>query len=154
MVKDDRPFAIIVEAMRYLLDSLTDRLLACYDGVRRQLPLGLELSSYMRALALDCRRAGMQTACDRAFDVRYAGEVVGQYRAALVVDGLVLVEPRQAARLTAIDQRHLLGGLRTSGLPLGLVLNFGARRESCRVELWPAVTRVAESRPSGPGLAG
>ncbi|MCE2900370.1 MAG: GxxExxY protein [Gemmatimonadaceae bacterium] len=153
-MKGGKPAAVIVAAMRYLLDSLTDRLLACYDGVRRQLPLGLELSSYVRALALDCRRAGMQTVCDRPFDVRYGGEVVGQYRAALVVDGLVLVEPRQANRLTAIDQRHLLGALRTSGLPLGLVLNFGARRESCRVELWPAVARVAEPRPSGPGLAG
>lgn len=134
----------IVPAMRYLLDSLTDRIIACYHGVRRQLPLGLDLSSYLNALAVDCRRAGMRTDGDRVFEVRYRGEVVGQYRAELVVESLVIVEPRRMLRLGNADRQHLRGCLRTAGLPVGLALNFGERTDVYRVELWPATARVAE----------
>lgn len=52
---------------------------------------------------------------------------MGVSRIDLVVDGSVLLEPKAGPQLAAPHRTQLLNYLRASGLPVGLLLNFGSQ---------------------------
>jgi len=60
--------------------------------------------------------------------VRYKGQPVGAYYADLVVDGTVLCEIKAARALVSEHEAQLLNYLKATGIKVGLLLNFGARR--------------------------
>jgi len=58
--------------------------------------------------------------------VSYKGDVVGVYRADLVVDGKIIVEIKGITRLNASHQAQALHYLASTGLELAILINFGA----------------------------
>ena len=64
--------------------------------------------------------------------VRFRGQLVGDFRADIVIPGRMLIEVKAATRLVAAHEAQLLNYLRITGLPLGVILNFGPRPETRR----------------------
>ena len=60
--------------------------------------------------------------------VHYAGVTVGDYRADIIVEQQVLLEPKSAREIDPVHQAQLLNYLRATGLRRGLILNFGTAR--------------------------
>lgn len=58
--------------------------------------------------------------------VSYKGDVVGVYRADLVVDGKIIVEIKGITRLNASHQAQAIHYLASTGLELAILINFGA----------------------------
>ena len=55
----------------------------------------------------------------------YLGMDLGDFRADLVVESLVIVELKAVAALEKAHERQLLNYLRATNLEVGLLLNFG-----------------------------
>ena len=57
--------------------------------------------------------------------VVYKGEIIGIYKADLVVDGKIIVEIKGISRLNASHQAQALHYLSATGLELAILINFG-----------------------------
>ena len=57
--------------------------------------------------------------------VTYKGDVIGVYKADLVVDGKIIVEIKDISRLNASHQAQALHYLAATGLELAILINFG-----------------------------
>ncbi len=60
--------------------------------------------------------------------VHYEGILVGDYVADLIVNSAVLVEIKATETHSKTHVAQVLNYLRATGLPVGLLLNFGAPR--------------------------
>lgn len=87
---------------------------------------------------------------EKRLRVTHRGECHGEFRADLVVAGVVLVEFKACKQLVAAHEAQLLNYLRASGLEVGLLLNFGPRPEMRRF-VWSARQRMVamDERESG-----
>jgi GxxExxY protein len=88
---------------------------------------GFVQSVYQRALSLALAARGIQSEREVPLSVQFRGEVVGDYRADLVVEGKVIVESKVAERILPVHEMQLLNYLRATGITVGLVLSFGPR---------------------------
>jgi len=95
------------------------------DTVSATLGCGFLEKVYENALAIELRRRGRSVCQQKAIDVRYGEEIVGEYVADLVVDERVVVELKAAACLDRIHSAQCLNYLRATGLRIALLLNFG-----------------------------
>src|SRR5262249_21259062 len=80
---------------------------------------------YQRALQEELTRRRLKAEVEYPITVRYKGAVVGEYRADLFVEGVVLVELKAAREYQPADEPQLLNELRETGVKVGLLINFG-----------------------------
>lgn len=112
----------------YLHAGLTGKILEASFQVHNTLGAGFLEKVYENALALELRARGIGCGQQKSVAVRYRGTVVGEYAADLIVDAKVIVELKALTALDGVHEAQLLNYLRTSGLRVGLLLNFGRPR--------------------------
>ena len=95
--------------------------------VHRELGPGFIEKIYQEALCLELDARGFAFERERAVVVRYRGIPIPGQRIDLIVANCVLVELKAAARIDAAHEAKMISYLRTTGLRLGLVLNFNGR---------------------------
>jgi GxxExxY protein len=104
---------------------------------------------YMNALAHRLRKKQRQVQRQQHVCVRDQDDtVVGDYFADLVVDRVVLVEIKAVAALASVHTAQVLNYLKVTGLPVGLLINFGAPRLLVRRFLIPNPSPSAGSASS------
>lgn len=59
--------------------------------------------------------------------VYYRGEVIGQFRADILVEGKIVVEVKAAHNLEKAHEAQILNYLKATPCEIGLLLNFGPR---------------------------
>ena len=136
-----------------LRDPLTHAVIGAFYDVYNTLAFGLPESLYARALEIELRRRGHEVAREVCFTVRYRGIEIGTLRLDMVVDGCVVVETKSTIELHRGAPRQVLGYLRASGIPVGLVLHFGPEPSVRRITLdgWRARVRDEASTSGDPG---
>lgn len=110
------------------IEGLTERILGAAFQVSNTLGHGFLESVYRRALLKQLEIVGLKAAQEIPFRIFYCGEDVGHYVADLVVDSAVIVELKAVAALTSAHRAQVLNYVKASGLPVGLLLNFGTPR--------------------------
>jgi GxxExxY protein len=114
------------------LEAITEKIIGCAFAVSRNLGHGFLEAVYKNALDLELTACGLSVAKERPFSVRYRGQPVGTYVADLVVDDAVIVELKAVSAISPAHGAQVLNYLKASGLPVGLLLNFGAPRVEVR----------------------
>ena len=90
---------------------------------------GLLESVYEAILAKEITRRGLVVERQKSFPIFWEGEpLVEEFRVDLLVNGTVLVELKSTETMHPVHPKQLLTYLRLSGLPVGLLLNFGQAR--------------------------
>lgn len=84
-------------------------------------------SVYHTALGNALARSGRLVEREAPLSVDFEGQVVGEFRADLIVDQQVLVEVKAVEHIIAAHEAQVINYVRASGLPVGLLLNFGPR---------------------------
>jgi GxxExxY protein len=107
--------------------DLTARIIRVFFEVYNELGFGFLESVYAEALASAFREVGLGVEKEMPLEVRFRGQVVGQFRADLVVGGAVLVETKACPSLHPAHNAQVLNYLRATILEVGLLLNFGPR---------------------------
>ena len=128
---------IVVERLSY------DVIGAFYEVCKRLRPGYLE-SVYVGAMCVELRHRAVAFERERPLEVRYRGEIVGYYRADLVIGDALIVEVKAGRSLDDSARWQTLNYLHATGYPLGLVLYFGRPPTVRRVvaaEAWRAATK-------------
>jgi GxxExxY protein len=95
--------------------------------VHRELGCGYLEAVYQEGLELElcCRNVPFQPQCE--LKIHYKGQPLKKhYCADFVCYGTIIVEIKAAEKLTTKDEAQLLNYLKTTGLQVGLLINFGS----------------------------
>ena len=107
---------IHAELSRVILGSAMD--------VLNALKPGLDEKAYENALRIELMHRGHAVAQQRRFEVRYRGELVDLLVPDLIVEGLVVVDPKVVEDFNATHLAQMAGYLAITNLRLALLLNF------------------------------
>lgn len=75
--------------------------------VYNELGAGFLESVYVESLAIALSQAGFVVQREKPLTVRFRGEVVGRFRADLIVDEVVLLEAKACAKLNPLHEAKL-----------------------------------------------
>jgi GxxExxY protein len=112
---------------KLLYEDLTYNIIGAAQEVYRELGSGYLESVYEDALCyeLDLRNIVYQRQID--LDVKYKDVIFERrFRADLLIDHKVLVENKAIKTITKQDEAQLLNYLKTTGIKVGLLFNFGS----------------------------
>ena len=107
------------------LDVLTERIIGAAFTVSNALGHGFLELVYKNALAEELTVSGLAVAKEKTFPVLYRGKQMGLYTADLVIEDAVIIELKAVEILVQAHRAQLLNYLKASGLPVGLLMNFG-----------------------------
>lgn len=117
----------------FLHGQVTSAILRAFYDIYNQLGYGFLASVYQEGLCRTLRRAGLRPEREVPIEVLLHGEIIGSYRADIVVNSLVLLEIKTARRLHTEHEAQLLHYLRATPIEIGLLLNFGTKPEFKRL---------------------
>jgi GxxExxY protein len=113
-------------------EDITREIIGCVYKVYNTMGFGFLESVYEKCLVIELRRAGLKVEAQKPVPVRYAGRSVGDFTADLVVEETVIVELKSVQRLTKAHEIQLVNYLVATGLPVGLLVNFGEAKAEVR----------------------
>lgn len=105
--------------------EITEKILKAFFQVHTELGFGFSEKVYENALAILLRELGLVVEQQKPIKVYFHGQVVGEYIADLVVNGVVLLELKSVKYLIDQHSAQLLSYLKSTELEVGLLLNFG-----------------------------
>ena len=107
-----------------LEQALSNKIIKAYYYVYNKLGFGFLEKVYENSLAIEFRFKDFKVDTQKKLTVRYKGEIVGEYIADLVVDDKIIIELKTCKSLTNIHKAQLLNYLKSTGLQLGILINF------------------------------
>ena len=96
-------------------------------AVHRQVGPGFLESIYSQALRIELEARGLPFESEKAIDVLYRGMPIRGQRIDLIVGELVVVEVKAVAAIEPVHVAQLISYLKTTGLRVGLLVNFHER---------------------------
>lgn len=116
----------------YKHSDITEQILGAFYAVYSTLGYGFLEKVYANALKIELERRGLKTNREFEIKVRYAGQIVGEYFADLIVADSVIVEVKAVKMLVQEHEAQLLNYLKATPYEVGLLLNFGPKPEQKR----------------------
>ena len=107
------------------IDTITETIIGCAFTVSNTLGAGFLEKVYENALAIEIQKAGLVVQQQYGIQVFYAGSVVGEYVADLLVENQVIVELKSAVGLDNIHMAQCMNYLKATGMKICLLINFG-----------------------------
>jgi GxxExxY protein len=116
--------------------ELSEAIIGAAMKVLNTLKPGLDEKLYERALMIELRKRGHKVDPQRQFPVFYEGEHIGTLIPDLIVDDLVIADPKVVTTFNDTHIAQMIGYLNITGLKLALLLNF----KNVRLE-WKRIVR-------------
>jgi GxxExxY protein len=108
-------------------EDLTYKTIGCAMKVNSTLGSGFQEVIYQRALALEMEKQGLAFSREHEMDIYYEGVNIGTRRVDFFVDEKIMVELKAVTRLDELHISQAMNYLEAYNLPIGLLINFGAR---------------------------
>ena len=112
-----------------LHEEITSQIIAAFFAVYNTLGYGFLEKVYENALVLELQRKGLAAQKQIPIKVKYAGQIIGEYFADLLVEDKVIVELKAADKIIPIHEAQLLNYLKATDMEVGLLLNFGPKAD-------------------------
>ena len=109
---------------RIIHAATTDAIIGASMKVLNTLKPGLDEKAYENALVIELRKRGHQIEQQRRFDVTYEGEWVDTLVPDLIIDDLVVADPKVVEEFNATHIAKMMGYLAITNLRVALLLNF------------------------------
>src|SRR5262249_15125645 len=119
----------------YKHSELNERVIGVFYDVYNELGFGFLESVYRNSLRLVLIEKGLSVESEVPVSVYFRGVSVGDFRADLVINGVILLELKTAEKIIPAHEAQVLNYLRSTKLELGLILNFGPRPQVRRLLL-------------------
>ena len=114
---------------KYKHKELTDKIIQAFYCVYNELGFGFLENIYQNALYFELLNRGYKVEPQKAINVYYKTQLVGTYRADLVVNDLIILELKAVDCLIEGHQLQLINYLKATDKEVGLLLNFGMKPE-------------------------
>ncbi|MDY0300699.1 MAG: GxxExxY protein [Trichlorobacter sp.] len=92
--------------------------------VYRELGAGFLESVYQNALLLELQNQGLRAEKEKALNVKYKNNVVGEFRTDIIVENRVLLELKAQKELPLTAEAQVINYLKVTGIKVGLLINF------------------------------
>jgi iron complex transport system substrate-binding protein len=123
------------ESLRVETNEITRIIVDTAYKIEREVGPGLYESVYEVLLADALIVAGFCVERQHPVPIRIGDKFFEEgFRADLVVEGRVIVEVKSVDELAPIHKKQLMTYLRLSGIPVGLLINFGGNRMKGNIE--------------------
>jgi GxxExxY protein len=113
--------------------ELTEKVIGVFFDVYNELGHGFLESVYQQALAIALAERGLSVEHQVPTPVWFRGHVIGDFRADMLVNRLVILELKAARAIDLAHEKQLLNYLRATEVEVGLLLNFGVKPEFRRL---------------------
>ena len=110
---------------KLLHTDVTEKIIGAAFEVYGELGYGFLESVYQKAMQVELQRLGLKTEIEHPIKVKYRNVIVGEFRADLFVNDVVMVELKTAKNYNSEDEPQLLNELKATGIKVGLLINFG-----------------------------
>lgn len=106
-------------------EELTERIIGCAYRVYNSMGFGFFEAVYERCMLIELRKEDLEAVSQSSIEVRYEGEIVGEYVADIIVEDKIIVELKSVRKLVLAHEIQLVNYLVATDKPVGLLLNFG-----------------------------
>jgi len=128
--------------MKY--EDITKKIIGCAYKVYNTMGFGFLESVYEKCMVIELQNAGLKVEQQKRIPVTYKGKSVGDFAADLVVEGKIIVELKSIQKLTKANEVQLVNYLVATGMPVGLLINFG----ETKAEIKRKVRQLTSTRGS------
>ena len=105
-------------------EKLSGEIIGAAMTVLNELRPGLDEKLYENALVIELTERGHQVNQQEVFKVEYKGRTIGRLVPDLIVDDLVIADPKVVSTFNDTHLAQMTGYLAITGLRLALLLNF------------------------------
>lgn len=77
---------------------------------------------------IELRKDGLRAESQKPVIVKYEDEVVGEFKADILVEDIIILELKSVRQITQAHEVQLVNHLVATGKPVGLILNFGEQK--------------------------
>lgn len=112
----------------YLHSELTGKIIELAIAVHKNLGSAYEEKLYQRALYLEFQRAKLKFEREKEININYGRVRIGKKKLDFVVDNKVVVELKKIDKIDNVHAAQVVSYLKTLGLKVGLILNFGGSK--------------------------
>src|SRR5574341_300870 len=82
---------------------------------------------YQRALAYELTLRNIPFEEQKLLPVYYKGQLVGEYKADMVIDGKIILELKAVSAITEIHEAQAQNYLAATGMRLAIIINFASK---------------------------
>ena len=107
-----------------LYEELSKDIIGAAMEVLNKLKPGLDEKLYENALVIELKLRGHKVLQQSNFSVHYKGHFIGRLVPDLIIDDLMIVDPKVATLFNETHVAQMVGYLAKTGLKLALLLNF------------------------------
>jgi len=108
--------------------ELTEKIIAAAYNVYNKMGFGFLESVYEKCLLIELEKSGLKAESQKPIIVEYENEVVGEFKADIIVEDTVILELKSVRQITQTHEVQLVNYLVATGKPVGLILSFGERK--------------------------
>jgi GxxExxY protein len=109
--------------------EITEKIIKGFYAVYNELGHGFLESLYEHSMAIALRELGLKVNQQAPIAVYFREQLVGDFRADLLVSDAVIVEIKAARTIEAAHEAQLMNYLRATTIEVGLLMNFGPKPE-------------------------
>ena len=107
------------------LRDLTSTILnACFE-VSNELGCGFLESVYEKSLEIVLREKGLKVETQVPLQVNFRNRIVGEFYADVVVEDKIMLELKAVKKIASEHIAQVLNYLKVTGMPVGMLINFG-----------------------------
>ena len=112
---------------QHLHADLTYKIVGCAMEVHRTLGCGFQEVVYQRSLAIEMTQHAIEYGREADMKIYYKGVEVGTRRVDFLVEDVLTVEIKALTQLEPVHIAQAINYLEAYHIPIGLLLNFGAK---------------------------
>lgn len=109
----------------YLHSEITGEIIKAAYYVHNYLGFGYLESIYEKSMVIKLRKMGFKVESQVPIKVYFEGELVGDFRADLVINDTIIIELKAVGMLHSKHEVQLVNYLKATEIEVGLVMNFG-----------------------------
>ena len=108
------------------VEVLIRTVMECSKNIRRALGPGYLESVYKNAMMVELNKRGLAYEAEKPISVYYENVLVGDFKADIVVEGILILELKAVQSLHMAHEIQLVNYLTATGIDNGLLINFGS----------------------------
>ena len=108
------------------VEMLIRTVMECSKNIRRHLGPGYLESVYKNSMLVELNKRGLVYEIEKPISVYYENVLVGDFKADIVVEGILILELKAVQSLHMAHEIQLVNYLTATGIDHGLLINFGS----------------------------
>ncbi len=108
------------------VETLVKTVIECSKNIRRHLGPGYLESVYKNAMLVELKKNNLAYEIEKPINVYYEGTLVGEFKADIIVEGILILELKAVQSLHMAHEIQLVNYLTATGVDNGLLINFGS----------------------------